>query len=257
MNTAAALSTDLCLCIFDPHQNLRWMKRVMEKESERVTHVVLGGDYFDTAQRSSDVSPVSEVCDYLLHLDSLLGDRLTILLGNHDVHYYEAKRWCAQRRNPPHSNYRCSGYTNNKAKAIAKGLGWDFWRKCRLFQQVNGWLVSHAGVARRHWHDEVDLGLAIEALDNQCRTVVEQLPHRDFAILQPGAVRGGGQIVGGITWLDFEEEFVDDLPLPQIFGHTMSSAGARKKGRSWCVDGGQSVYALLRATGQLEVVPYA
>ena len=58
-------------------------------------------------------------------------------------------------------------------------------------------------------------------------------------------MRGGEQPCGGITWQDWNDEFRDDLPCPQLVGHTSSSDGARQQGRSWCIDGGQTCYACL------------
>jgi len=60
-------------------------------------------------------------------------------------------------------------------------------------------------------------------------------------------VRGGEkQERGGTTWQDWNLEFSDDeIPLPQIVGHTRSASGARQQGRSWCLDGRQTCYGRL------------
>ena len=154
-------------------------------------------------------------------------------------------------------NYRCPGYTNNKAKHISKKLDWDFWHACRLFQQVNGYLISHAGVAGRFWNSELDTGAAVEALDGHCQVVLERLPFHSFALLKPGQARGGYQEQGGITWLDFDSEFSDlEIPPPQIVGHTPSEKGPRQNGRSWCLDGYQSCYGILhRSAGETRGLP--
>ena len=56
--------------------------------------------------------------------------------------------------------------------------------------------------------------------------------------------------------LDFNFEFSDtEVSLPQVVGHTTSSrGGARSRGRSWCLDGSQTCYGILREDGQLSVV---
>jgi len=253
MNAKPRISTDSCLLIFDPHQDTAWVKAVVAKEQGSVSHLVLGGDYFDT-HRAEGTGSVEEMCDLLLDLRNLWKDRITILLGNHDVHYMEAKRWCDLHRNPKAMNYKCPGYTNNKAKHISKKLDWDFWKSCRLFQEVNGYLVSHAGIAKRFWHSELGVDAAVDALDGHCQVVMERLPFHLFAILKPGHTRGGSEEQGGITWLDFDIEFSDfDTPFPQIVGHTPSQRGARQNGRSWCLDGFQSCYGILRQTGELEI----
>ena len=253
MNSNRRVSTDACLLIFDPHQDVAWIRGILQREQQRVSHLLLGGDYFDTF-REDQVVGVEDMCDLLLELRETWQDRLTLLLGNHDVHYMEAKRWCDMHRNPKSLNYKCSGYTNNKAKHISKKLSWEFWRGCRLFQEVNGFLISHAGVAGRFWHSDLQLEAAIEALDGHCQVVLERLPFHSFAILKPGRARGGDEEKGGITWMDFDSEFSElEIPLPQIVGHTPSERGPRQNGRSWCLDGHQSCYGILKRTGDLEV----
>jgi len=253
MRPNCRISTEACLLIFDPHQDTDWIRRVVQKEKHRVSHLLLGGDYFDTF-REGQVGGVEDMCDLLLELGDSWRDRITVLLGNHDVHYMEAKRWCDLHRNPKALNYKCSGYTNNKAKHISKKLSWDFWQSCRLFQQVNGFLISHAGVAGRFWHPELEIDAAVDALDGHCQVVLDRLPFHSFAILRPGRERGGEEEKGGITWLDFDTEFSDlDVPLPQIVGHTPSKMGARQNGRSWCLDGFQSCYGILQHSGHLEI----
>lgn len=253
MNPNFRISTNTCLLIFDPHQDVAWVRAIVQKEQHQVSHLLLGGDYFDT-HRPEKTGSVEEMCDLLLELRDSWKDRLTILLGNHDVHYMEAKRWCDLHRNPKVMNHKCPGYTNNKAKHISKKLDWDFWNSCRLFQQVNGYLVSHAGIAKRFWHSELEVDAAVEALDGHCQVVLERLPFHPFAILEAGHARGGNAEQGGITWMDFDHEFSDsDTPLPQIVGHTPSEKGARQNGRSWCLDGFQSYYGVLHRSGALEV----
>ncbi len=253
MHTGPRILTGVCLLIFDPHQDAAWVQEIVRKERHRATHLLLGGDYFDTF-READLPGVDDMCDLLLELRESWRGRVTILLGNHDVHYMEAKRWCDLHRNPKALNYKCSGYTNNKAKHISKKLNWDFWHSCRLFQEVNGFLVSHAGVAKRFWYSELEAAAAIEALDAHCLVVMERLPFHRFAILNPGHARGGSEEQGGITWLDFDSEFSDsDIPFPQIVGHTPSRQGSRQNGRSWCLDGAQSCYGILHRSGQLDV----
>jgi hypothetical protein len=55
-------------------------------------------------------------------------------------------------------------------------------------------------------------------------------------------------------WLDWDTEFVDDLPLPQVVGHTRG-AHARNKDRSWCIDCAQTSVALLDPDFGLSILP--
>jgi hypothetical protein len=74
----------------------------------------------------------------------------------------------------------------------------------------------------------------------------------EFSILTAGKSRGGEQEAGGITWLDWEEEFVDEIPYSQIVGHTRGH-GPRNIGRSWCLDGSQTCWGMLDENGFLQI----
>lgn len=253
LNTRQQINTEASLLIFDPHQDVAWVRRILEREGPQVSHVLLGGDYFDTFFPAK-VGSVDETCELLLDVVEEWGDRLTVLLGNHDIHYFESRHWFDQGIAPPRLHSACGGYGYESAKTIARRLPADFWLGCRLFQVVNGWLISHAGLAGCFWYPEMSMPSALDALDACCAIALERLTDRVLPILASGRARGGEQDLGGITWLDFNFEFLDEeVPLPQIVGHTTSACGARRKGRSWCLDGSQSCYGILRADGTLEV----
>jgi hypothetical protein len=240
--------------IFDPHQDVEWVRWVVKRESSRVSHLLLGGDYFDTF-KPSQVGTVDQTCDLLLDLAEEWADRITVLLGNHDIHYLEAKHWFDREVAPPWLRYHASGFDYDAAKLIAKRLSAEFWAGCRLFQVVNGCLVSHGGVAGIYWYPQLSEAEALAALDEHCKIALERVAECAMPILRSGQFRGGEQELGGITWLDFEFEFLDEeVPIRQIVGHTTSARGARQKGRSWCLDGTQSCYGILRANGELEVL---
>ena len=254
MNTNPSLDSHAALLIFDPHEDTNWVRAIIAKERGRVSHLVMGGDYFD-ADRPGKVGGVESMCELLREIASEWGDRVTVLLGNHDIHYVEAGHWLRLQGKVPELRYQCGGFSEAKARAITKLLPAGFWAGCRLFQFINGWLVSHAGVAGCHWCPDLNPDLALEALDGLCGVALENIPHHEFAILQAGQMRGGHRPLGGITWLDFRHEFSDaEIPFRQIVGHTSSHGGARQSGRSWCLDGRQSCYGVLSRSGELEIV---
>ena len=255
MNRHRQLKTEACLLLFDPHLDVAWMRGVLERERGGASHLLLGGDYFDAA-RPAKVGTAGQMCELLYELAAEWGDRLTVLLGNHDIHYLEAKYWFDQGIAPPSLRYQTAGFDYEAAKSIAQLLPVEFWSGCRLFQVVNGWLVSHAGLAGSFWHPHVAEAAALEALDEHCQIALERVAQCTLPILQSGRARGGERELGGITWLDFNFEFSDtEVSLPQVVGHTTSSrGGARSRGRSWCLDGSQTCYGILREDGQLSVV---
>ena len=251
------MKTDTALLIFDPHQDSEWIQRILDKECSSFSHLVLGGDYYDA--KSERAGTLGEMCDLLLNLRQEFGERLTLLWGNHDIQYLEALPAMRQRRNPRNLCYKIPGdYTNSQAKKISKRLPEGFIKSGKLFAEINGHLISHAGLAPAFWPEAPDTETALNLLEEQCNAALLNLAHREFKLLQAGASRGGTQPIGGMTWLNFDQEFEDALPLPQIFGHTPSlsdslKARARQKGRSWCLDGAQTIYGLLNAVGELTI----
>ena len=188
----------------------------------------------------------------LLELRGELGPRLSVLLGNHEISYLEICPAVLERRIPEETFYTASGFSWGKAELVASRLDAAWWGDCRLFRVVNGFLVSHAGVAADFWPGRPALAESLAALQARADGALRDMGAFD-PILGAGVSRGGGQPTGGLTWLDFNGEFRDELPLPQIFGHTPSAAGARRRGRSWCLDGRQTCYGLLRRDGSLQV----
>jgi hypothetical protein len=242
-----------CLVIPDVHQDLAWVERIFA--CERIDapdcpheEIVFLGDYFDSRRPPRTRAGVAATCVWLNEKHRTLGPRAVFLLGNHDVQYLEARSACLQHRTPRHLRYKCgAAFSHSAAKQIAKTLSAGFWRDARLFVQVNGWLLSHAGLTSVPWSAGATWDESRAVLEASCvkalrTTSGPDVPH---PLLQAGRARGGDAPVGGITWLDWDDEFEDTFPLPQIVGHTVSETGARRRGRSWCLDGGQTCYGIL------------
>lgn len=243
------LVANTCLIIPDVHQNIAWVDRVLSKENT-ADKVVFLGDYFDTRKPAQPRTGVGATCLYLTKIFQELGEKAVFLLGNHDIQYLEAKPACDHYRTPRNLHYQCgSAFSHAAAAKIAKDLAGEFWQKSRLFVQVDGWLLSHAGISPGLWPQAATVAESLVVLDQRCALALQTMKRGPDPLLQAGKVRGGEAERGGITWLDWNEEFTDALPLPQIVGHTPSEDGARKKGRSWCLDGLQTCYAILTEAG--------
>lgn len=238
-----------CLVIPDVHQDIRWVERILERDTDW-DRVVFLGDYFDSRLPARFHASLSATCEFLDKLRRVLGSRVTFLLGNHDIQYLEARPACLSFRTPRRLRYKCgAAFSHSAAKAIAKELSPEFWDGARLAVSVNGWLLSHAGVAPAHWPEYPAPAESLAAFEVACTTALATLRTASHPLLQAGEVRGGDAPVGGVTWLDWDDEFSDALPLPQLVGHTASGEGARQKGRSWCLDGMQSTYGVLTGDG--------
>jgi len=46
-------------------------------------------------------------------------------------------------------------------------------------------------------------------------------------------------------------DFCSSVPMPQVVGHTASPSGVRQKGKSYCIDGAQTCYALVEKDGAI------
>lgn len=249
------------LLVFDIHQNIRWLERVLEAEDGNYDHLILGGDYFDAYEAPPVTATVLETAAYLNELLEVRKDALTTLLGNHDLPYMVASRM-ADPGFFYHPFSDLKSYDTQTAKELAGALNPEFWSRGQLFATAHGYLLSHAGLAGQFWPfrpgseqpeaDSVDA--ALERLWADCEDALREANKRRHAILAPGCVRGGdANALGGIIWQDWNLEFSDgEIPLPQIVGHTRSVTGARQNGRSWCLDGQQSCYGILGPDG-LEV----
>jgi len=241
----------------DIHENVAWAARVLAAEKiAGADFVVFLGDYFDTTMKHHERVGKRPTCEWLLKVREEWRGKCVFLLGNHDLHYLEARPDCLGHHQPRRRQYyRCSGFTAGGAHNVAKGLPVEFWDEARLFVCVNGYLLSHAGVARRFWREAATVAESLDALQRNCDEAIQTIRHLPHRLLTCGAARGGDAPVGGITWLDWDKEFTDDLPLGQIVGHTGSDAGARQKGRSWCIDGHQTCHGLLTPSGFQIVYP--
>jgi hypothetical protein len=241
-----------CLIIPDIHQDIAWAQRILQRELPNTDHVVFLGDYFDTSLIQTRAGK-EETCAFLLQTQQSLGSKITFLLGNHDIQYLEARPWSEAYRKPRNLLYKCgSSFSTSGSKKIAKALPRSFWGAAKLFIPINGFLLTHAGLSSKLWPQKASISESLSVLEAQCAEAQFEMQRGPHPLLSAGKVRGGESPVGGITWLDWEFEFSDDLPLPQIVGHTSNIQGARQKGRSWCIDGKQSTYATL-TRNQLDI----
>jgi hypothetical protein len=123
---------------------------------------------------------------------------------------------------------------------------------------VHGYLVTHAGVARVHWpwmqstpQDQLDVFLHQTGAAWRAWVLRDQVS----PLFGAGPGRGGQDApVGGPLWLDWDQEFVDELPFPQLVGHTRGKT-ARRKDRSWCLDAAQTCAALVDPEIGARVIP--
>jgi hypothetical protein len=210
-------------------------------EREQFDLFVPLGDWFDWP--GSGASGTRRVAAYLR---ALLEDRRVLpLLGNHEAQYFY---WRAEE-------ILSNSYSRSKRDAVTGILKpiTSYRARFRLFCDLDGWLISHAGLSR----PLLPAGLpasreAIVAwLEEESRATLSGLAAgyaRPLAAV--GADRGGFQPSGGLLWADFDS--LQPVPgLRQIVGHTWAPEVREKGGaesRTVCLDTRRH-YAVLSGGG--------
>jgi len=240
------------LVIPDIHENLDFLRYVMAAEdTARFDQVVLLGDYFDTRGELAMDDPLAhlrQVAETVVGFREILGDKLRLLCGNHDLPYYALRPACVEGAG--RANRHIGGWmgctTLERARVI--NAVWDeaFWKGLEGAVLLDGWLLSHAGVHPQWWPaDAPDAETRYRRFRDEWQRSVEAIfDEPEPPIFAAGRAPGGKAAVGGPLWMDWNEEFEDALGLPQIVGHTRCPPQSQK-GRSLCIDFAQAAYAVV------------
>lgn len=238
-----SLRVDRCLVIPDVHQDIVWVEKILSRE-KNWDHCVFLGDYFDPKQKQEDVSGIRATARFIREVAEEHGDRISLLWGNHDIPYWEARK---RMRLGAHDDFFYdAGVPIRKGRVhdIFKEWDDDFVARLRLFQALNGFLLSHAGVDKSLWPEADTVEESLEVLEQRSKEALLAIARQRHPLLMAGISRGGFAPVGGLTWNCWVGDFTSDLPLPQIVGHTASSA-VRQKGRSYCIACVQTRYGVI------------
>ena len=192
----------------------------LEPKIMEADKVVLLGDFGDTFKDPGR---------WLQHTYRWVKERLddpkfTVLIGNHDNHYYF-----------PNPAFYCSGFKSTSRNAVREIITPDDVRKMHLWTEVGAYTLAHAGFHIDTLHlkrpemekEAIELGLSGK---------------RVHELFQPGRARGGYAQTGGVNWLDWNYEFEPITGMPQIVGHTNGARIKSEEGEdgmtSWCIDTG-------------------
>ena len=238
------------LVVPDIHENLDFLKYIFAVEkTDTFDHIVFLGDYFDPP---GEVNPcearLQQVAGTLMGFKEIFGERLHMLCGNHDLPYYALRPVCGAhtgRPNPIISQWL--GNTTCERAEIINEL-WDeaFWQQLEGAVLLDGWLFSHAGVHPNWWSKRKrSTESRYKGLQAEWQRAFDNIyAEAENPIFSAGLARGGVALYGGPLWLDWDQEFEDELEVPQIVGHTRC-AKQTQKGRSYCIDMGQAAYAIV------------
>lgn len=243
---------DNLLIIPDVHQKVNWVRSILEKEKGKFDRVLFLGDFFDAF--NAEPGSVQETAQFIMRFKSLNPSTIFIL-GNHDLHYYENLSIFSKGLTPKFARFACSGYSNTNGILLSKYISPEFAASCKVAAAMNGFIFSHGGILPHLWpmlpgHSD------LECLDKMLAHF--DWVYKDFRIESDNPVFWAGWASGdmhtpGPIWTRFEQEFLDDLPFPQIVGHTPIPLSPRRKGRSWCLDGAASCYGVLSRSGKLRI----
>ena len=198
-------------------------------DNVKADKVVLVGDMFDQFYDSVD----SNVATAKWVKSNL--DKWTFLLGNHDYVYRYDKVT------------KCSGWTPEKHKAINSILTQEDWSKFKLFEIVEGWLLTHAGLTLDLVHPKVKD--VIKWLGIECNAALKDPAYH--WLFAAGRDRGGSREFGGITWCD-ANVFSPIPEIKQCFGHTPLRRVMYINEDNICIDTNLKNYAIIE-NGKLTV----
>lgn len=251
------------LVVPDVHQDLGFLERAVALASHEGAALVFLGDYVDTIDRRwRSEAALRSVANALTEIAETHPHGSLFLVGNHDVMalqiaYSRARQLLAGRTEllaPVHAARQPdSAYTT-----LLGAWPQTFLKTWRLAAVCHGFLLTHAGVARRFWPWSAapdTAGQTHAFIHNSTADWLKWLEKGDESpLFAVGPARGGRLApLGGPLWLDWDDEFVDDLALPQLVGHTRGHE-ARRKHRSWCLDANQTCAGLLDPVLGLSVV---
>jgi hypothetical protein len=198
------------------HQKVSKVKRILDKlDFSQEDRLISLGDWMDDFGDTPEIA--ENTANYILELQKTLGDRFLWLLGNHDIPYVfpETSTW-----------HWCSGVSRAKVDAVVKVFGGklDF-SNIDLVHIVerDGYLplsLSHAGVHRGQFAKSLKKISPEAVIKKTTRALKNSKAGKYDEFLSAGRCRGGRSPVGGITWLDWWNEFEPVSGLNQVVGHT-------------------------------------
>ena len=199
------------LIIPDVHGRTFWKAAMNPDNYEKVVFL---GDYADPYEiEGITVSMALDNFKEIIALKQQYPDKVILLLGNHDLHYYS-------------EYYRERAQSSRYSPMAAATLKRLFQDNRQLFQLVwetdlggSRYLFSHAGINQGWLKRNLEqIGQPDERHLNRLLLTNEGIG----TLAQVGRIRGGGFQSGSIVWADVDELIASD-PLPgtyQIFGHT-------------------------------------
>jgi hypothetical protein len=191
------------LAIGDVHGRDAWK----DIEGTQADHIIFIGDYVDPHLYIPDAEVILNF-EEIIDLKMQNPDRVSLLLGNHDIQYMY------------YPDHQCSGHRTD----LQSILGDLYKKNTELFQiawQCEGHLFTHAGVSRT-WFTRHLATLAQYEQNSLAATLNAIHQSEDRKVLfEVGYSRGGKYPSGGPVWADKAETEHDFLAgYHQVVGHS-------------------------------------
>lgn len=219
------------LIVPDVHGRAFW-HRAMELVSQ-VDQIVFLGDYLDPySHEGISFDLALEEFNKILEFKKEYPDLVTLLVGNHDMHYIIKDFMDCSRRNMTILDQLHELYNSN----------------LDLFDLIHiedDWLFSHAGVYK-DWMDKYEFTLE----DLNLKTF---LGSHWLALEDLSMYRGGYNYVGSCVWADIRESINNELfpEYKQVVGHTQLNDKPYITDKIACVDV-RRCFILDTITGKME-----
>ena len=188
------------IIVSDIHNRVDWIEPTLSLL--KYDNVIFIGDYFDDF---GDTHKDAENTANWLKQSLQIPNRIH-LMGTHDM-WYMFK----------YSFLKVSGNSDGKRKTINKILSKEDWEKLEPFYIVQNFYLTHAGI-----HPKLIKNNRIfNTVFIETKKAFNDIKNGNYSLwFGAGKSRRGYQQFGGITWLDWNEEFVPIPNINQIVGHT-------------------------------------
>jgi hypothetical protein len=172
--------------------------------------IVFLGDYTDPYPFEATHDDSLQIMHQLVELKKREPERITLLIGNHEFHYYDAQYRCGRFSLSMYLSYR---------QLLTEEDTADCFQMCR---QIDRYLFIHAGITK-YWYDRYREKMATlgATLEEQINRLFQEAPQ---AFYEASRHRGGHDAYGSPLWADVSEYGEEPEPFDpeiiQIIGHT-------------------------------------
>ncbi len=228
------------LIIPDLHGRIEIVESIIQKEpADKI--ILLGDEFDDFGDTERDAEKTA-----LWLKESIYKPNRIHILGNHTCHYFFSGL-----------HTRCSGFTEAKARVIKSIISQKDIENLVFHYWEQNYLITHAGLSNR-LIKKVHAPLSF--LDQKVKAIKEYLiKEEELAQLAirsekshwfygAGRARGGRQEIGGLTWCDWNHEFVPIPYFGSICGHTEGPKVRIKESgnyKNYCLDTKLKYYGIL------------